>query len=90
MLSNYVKFILLKKSCLLSPQRAVFPSDLCAPNPCNNNGKCEIFDRRGFTCDCSSTGFTGPTCTDSGKILFADFLYNIRLDITLCIISECR
>ena len=37
----------------------------CNPNPCQNSGICTD-GVKSFTCDCSTTGFTGNTC-EQGK-----------------------
>ena len=36
-------------------------TDLCIVSPCLNKGSCS-HDGRTFTCDCSTTGYKGPTC----------------------------
>ncbi|KAJ8041493.1 Hyalin [Holothuria leucospilota] len=37
----------------------------CRNNPCQNGGICNLRDGAiGFSCDCSQTSFTGPTCTE--------------------------
>lgn len=36
-------------------------SDLCTPNPCKNGGLCSVVGGD-VMCDCSSTGYSGPTC----------------------------
>jgi cysteine-rich repeat protein len=35
----------------------------CEPEPCDNGGVC-VDGVNSFSCECSGTGFTGPTCTD--------------------------
>ena len=41
--------------------------DPCSSKPCKNNGVCTRDGKGGHTCNCSSTGFNGPTC-EIGKI----------------------
>ena len=43
-------------------------TDPCHPNPCNNNGVCSISHFGGYTCNCSSTGYTGSNC-ENGTVL---------------------
>ncbi|CAF1618805.1 unnamed protein product, partial [Didymodactylos carnosus] len=38
-------------------------SGLCIPNPCANNGICYATSDTTAQCDCSSTGYTGTTCS---------------------------
>jgi alpha-tubulin suppressor-like RCC1 family protein len=37
-------------------------SSYCSTNPCKNGGMCSSTNG-GFTCDCTGTGYTGPSCT---------------------------
>lgn len=37
--------------------------DECASNPCQNHGTC-IDGVNGYACDCASTGYTGPECSE--------------------------
>ena len=48
--------------------------DPCASKPCKNNGVCSRDGKGGHTCNCSSTGFNGPTC-EIGKNYNIDHLY---------------
>ena len=41
------------------------PSSPCNPNPCNNNGVCNI-DNDTFNCDCID-GYTGATCDTASE-----------------------
>ena len=38
------------------------PNSSCASGPCNNGGTC-VDNGNSYTCDCTGTGFTGPTCS---------------------------
>ncbi|MCA9518477.1 MAG: calcium-binding EGF-like domain-containing protein, partial [Myxococcales bacterium] len=40
------------------------PVDPCVPNPCANDGICSVGGRGATVCDCTGTGFEGPTCED--------------------------
>ena len=35
---------------------------LCNPNPCENNGICQIVSRHSFLCQCNETFYTGDRC----------------------------
>ena len=49
-------------------------ADPCHPNPCNNNGVCSILVPGTYTCDCSSTGYTGNHCENGNELLT---IYNL-------------
>ena len=38
-------------------------SDPCTPEPCQNGGVCSRDGYGSYTCDCTSTKFTGVNCT---------------------------
>ena len=64
-LSNFcnVKSILLKY--LSSVKQFLFALDPCDQDPCKNGGNCFRDGHGSYLCDCTSTGYTGRTCSSS-------------------------
>ena len=47
----------------------MFVVDPCLSNPCHHGGQCQADNNTGkCTCDCTKTGFVGPTCSDTGTV----------------------
>ena len=43
--------------------------DPCRPNPCLHGGECQPDPETGsFTCNCTGSGYIGPTCRDTGNV----------------------
>ena len=57
----------------------------CGPDPCQHNGKCVIFGEDDFSCDCSSTGYTGVTCNIGVLTLPSYPALTIGVPVTLSI-----
>lgn len=55
-------------SVCASVQRGCVDS-VCSPNPCSNNGVCEIVSNQ-VSCDCSMTSYSGPLCRDDSEFYF--------------------
>jgi hypothetical protein len=52
-------------------------TDPCASAPCQNSGICTV-SGGGYTCDCTSTGFTGPTCETGLCALMSHTIYDVQ------------
>ena len=57
----------------------------CEPDPCQRNGKCVIVGDDDFSCDCSSTGYTGVTCNIGVLTLPSYPALTIGVPVTLSI-----
>ena len=57
----------------------------CAPDPCHHNGKCVIVGDDDFSCDCSSTGYTGVTCNIGVLTLPSYPAFTVGVPVTLSI-----
>ena len=59
--------------------------DPCGSSPCKNDGECSRDGKGGFTCDCSSTGFNGPTCNIGNIHLYINIGFiEITLLLKIC------
>ena len=72
------KVIILKLVCIFLIKASLLTFlvltaiSVCAPNPCRHKGTCAIMNKDKFICDCSKTGYQGPTC-ERGLVFLPTF-----------------
>ncbi len=66
--SEPVDFYSGRVSVCASVQRGCVDS-VCNPNPCSNNGVCEIINNQ-VSCDCKMTSYSGSLCREDSKFYF--------------------
>ena len=70
-----------------------FIIDPCFPNPCKNGGECSKDGKGGYRCNCTTTGFNGPSCNIGNlkKINFHRnyFIFVLGYYISIYIADPC-